>query len=89
MLKARVTSKGQITVPAALRRRFNLQTGDEMYFQVEPDGEVKVRTSKRRSLTDLYGSLPATRPFPGTAEIRREVARRVAERILQKDQGTT
>ena len=84
MLKARLTSKGQITVPVALRRQFDLEPGDEILFQIEPGGEVRVHPIKRPRLTDLHGCLPATRPFPGTAEVRREVARHVAERILKK-----
>jgi hypothetical protein len=29
--------------------------------------------TKRKSLSDLYGALPATRPYPGTKEIREEI----------------
>jgi AbrB family looped-hinge helix DNA binding protein len=35
-MRATLTSKGQITVPAALRRQYNLKAGDELDFV--PDG---------------------------------------------------
>jgi AbrB family looped-hinge helix DNA binding protein len=40
-----ITRKGQITLPAELRRRFNLQEGDRVAFVVndEADGSIVVR----------------------------------------------
>ncbi|MCL2177261.1 MAG: AbrB/MazE/SpoVT family DNA-binding domain-containing protein [Firmicutes bacterium] len=32
---AKVTSKGQITIPADIRRQMNIKTGDEIFFVVE------------------------------------------------------
>lgn len=78
MLRARVTSKGQITVPVAVRRKLNLQPGDELTFDVNPEGEVMVRAFKRKRLTELYASLPATRKYPGKEQVRKEVAARLA-----------
>jgi AbrB family looped-hinge helix DNA binding protein len=42
MLGSTVTSKGQVTIPAALRRRLGLKEGDRVEF-VEEDGRVTVR----------------------------------------------
>ena len=40
-----ITRKGQITLPAELRRRFNLQEGDRVAFDVsdDADGSIVVR----------------------------------------------
>jgi len=40
-----ITRKGQITLPAELRRRFNLQEGDRVAFVVndDADGSIVVR----------------------------------------------
>ncbi|HLB24474.1 MAG TPA: AbrB/MazE/SpoVT family DNA-binding domain-containing protein [Dehalococcoidia bacterium] len=60
---ARITSKGQITVPKAVRDHFGLKTGDEIAF-VEDSAGVRIR-KKRKSdafrkwhgfLKDLKGS---------------------------------
>lgn len=85
MSTARITSKGQVTIPADVRRALNAEEGDDLSFTVTGDGEAYVRVIKRVRLTDLYGSLPATRPFPGTAEVRAETRRAVAGKVLRHD----
>lgn len=37
---ARVTSKGQITIPVAVRRRLGLRPGDRVHFSLEDDRAV-------------------------------------------------
>jgi antitoxin PrlF len=41
---ARVTSKGQITVPKAVRDALGIQTGDELVFRVDGNRAVLART---------------------------------------------
>lgn len=36
--RARVTSKGQLTVPRQVRRLLGIQAGDEVAFEVGPNG---------------------------------------------------
>ena len=38
-----LTSKGQITLPIELRRRWDLKPGDRLDFTLEVDGRVVVR----------------------------------------------
>jgi AbrB family looped-hinge helix DNA binding protein len=78
MVRTRVTSKGQVTVPAEVRRLLGLEPGDDLIFELE-QGEVRVRALHRRRLSEFRGVLPATRPFPGLNEIRRETGRNLAE----------
>ena len=40
MTTASVTSKGQITIPADIRRYLSLNTGDQVEFLIESDGRV-------------------------------------------------
>jgi len=84
MLRAKLTSKGQVTVPAAVRRKLNIQPGDDLLFDLSSDKEIKVRVFKRKRLTKLYASLPAKRPYPGKAKVREEVASERARQILNK-----
>ncbi|TYO96969.1 AbrB/MazE/SpoVT family DNA-binding domain-containing protein [Desulfallas thermosapovorans] len=51
MIKAKLTSKGQITISAAIRRKLNLQPGDELLFEFNRDDEAKLRAIKRKPLT--------------------------------------
>lgn len=41
--KSTLTSKGQITLPVQLRRRWDLKPGDRLDFALETDGRVVLR----------------------------------------------
>jgi antitoxin PrlF len=49
MSEARMTSKGQITVPRDVRLKLNLKPGDRVLFIVEDDGAVRMRAANRRA----------------------------------------
>ena len=51
---ARLTSKGQVTVPKAVREALGLQFGDEVIFRVDGTRAVLARTA---DLLDLAGSI--------------------------------
>jgi len=84
MLRARITSKGQVTIPVAVRRQLDLQTGDDLIFSIKPDGMIKVEACKRKRLTDLFAALPATKPYPGKEPIREKVASAVSGHVLRR-----
>lgn len=81
---ARVTSKGQVTIPSDVRKALDLHQGDDLVFEVTSERSVKLKVVKRRSLSDLYGSLPATQPFPGKEEIRESVGRELGKELRRK-----
>lgn len=41
-MQATITSKGQVTVPKAVRDRLHLNPGDKIEFFVDEDGSVRV-----------------------------------------------
>jgi len=47
---ARITSKGQVTVPKAVRDALGIETGDEVVFRVEGDRAVMAKTADFLSL---------------------------------------
>jgi AbrB family looped-hinge helix DNA binding protein len=51
-----LTSKGQITLPRAVRERLRLETGDLVDFVIDDDGEIRVRAG-RYDARDLRGLL--------------------------------
>lgn len=53
-----LTSKGQITLPVDLRRRWGLKSGDRLDFTLEADGRVVVRKWLRRSIFEVGELLP-------------------------------
>ena len=51
---AKVTSKGQVTLPKAVREALGIESGDEVVFRVEGDRAVLVRTP---DFLELAGSV--------------------------------
>ena len=49
---AKVTSKGQITIPAEIRRKLHLKPGDKVLF-IEEDDRVTVLNSSLAALTNI------------------------------------
>lgn len=52
---ARVTSKGQVTVPKAVREALGIKAGDEVVFRVDGQRAVLARTP---DFLELAGSIP-------------------------------
>ena len=61
---ARMTSKGQLTIPKTVRDALDLREGDEVLFRVERSRAVIAKTP---SLLDLAGSVSVPAGRRGTA----------------------
>lgn len=58
-----MTTKGQITIPSAMRERLGLVPGDDVEFFEGGDGSIKVRV-RRRSTASIIGRLAHLKPDP-------------------------
>ena len=56
MAEAAITSKGQITIPAEIRKKMNLGPHDKVVFTLLPHGATVMR-AKNRSITSLAGTV--------------------------------
>lgn len=56
MSEATLTSKGQITIPADIRKLMAINPQDRLTFTPMPDGTVVMR-AKTKSIKDLKGML--------------------------------
>jgi AbrB family looped-hinge helix DNA binding protein len=65
--RSTLTSKGQITLPVELRRRWDLKPGDCIDFCLEDDGRVVLRKWLRRSILEGRDELPPLPPVGGAA----------------------
>jgi antitoxin PrlF len=63
MTIARLTSKGQVTIPKAVRDALCLHTGDKLEFIVRQSGDALIRPVTR-NVDDLFGKLhkPGRKP---------------------------
>jgi antitoxin PrlF len=79
-IAARLSSKGQLTVPKAVREALSLAEGDDVVFRVEGKRAVLARTSDFLSLAGTI-AVPANRRNVAWDDVlRRTRASRAAER---------
>ncbi|HIJ89171.1 MAG TPA: AbrB/MazE/SpoVT family DNA-binding domain-containing protein [Desulfuromonadales bacterium] len=72
-----VTTKGQVTIPAEIRTRFQIRPNDRVDFFI--DGE-RIIITPVRTLKQLRGSIATVGPSTIVTE-REEAKRAVAERV--------
>ena len=84
MSESRLTSKGQITLPKAVRVRLNLKPGDRVLFIVEEDGAVRMRAANK-DISSLRGILPPPKRKATIEEIEASIAKAAAARYLGHD----
>lgn len=77
---AKLTSKGQITVPKAVRDSLELEPGDQVLFRLEGGRAILART---QNFLDLAGSVsvPPGKRGASWEEIRREARRARGKRL--------
>jgi antitoxin PrlF len=57
-MKSRISSKGQVTVPAEVRRKLGLQQGTVVLFELRENGALMRKgTSGRHPVDRLFGML--------------------------------
>lgn len=80
---ARITSKGQVTIPKAVRDALGLHTGDQLVFRVEQRRAIVAKTP---NFIELAGSVyvpPEKRGVPWE-EIRRQAHRAAGDRYRER-----
>ncbi len=81
-----LTSKGQITVPSALRQALNLGAGDRLHFRGRTaDGSILVETRKRRRIVDIARANAFNAGEAG-ADLDAAIEASIAEAVTNKDQ---
>jgi AbrB family looped-hinge helix DNA binding protein len=84
---AKLTSKGQVTVPRAVRQALDLHAGDQVLFRVHDRRAVIAKTP---DFLDLAGSVPVPAELRGASWERIRQAERGAWRAAAagRDAGT-
>jgi len=67
-----ITSKGQVTIPAAVRRHLGVDTHDKIAFILEDDGRITV-TPLSMGIEASYQAIPAL-PHPLTDQEMTDIA---------------
>lgn len=69
MISARITSKGQITIPKAVRDQLGVRAGDRLEFEFT-DGHLEVRPVPRRRIEEFRGIFAIDRALDFSEERR-------------------
>ena len=84
MATARITSKGQITIPKQVREQLGVEPGDALDFHFE-DGRLEVRPVRRRRLNEFRGLFRVERALDFREE-RKRAWEAQARRLAKRDQ---
>jgi antitoxin PrlF len=79
MSESTISSKGQVTIPKAIRTRMHLKVGDRLRFVVEADGSVRLAAATR-DVSTLRDILPRPKRRATVDDMQSAVRRRAAKR---------
>jgi antitoxin PrlF len=79
MSESTISSKGQVTIPKAIRTRLHLKVGDRLRFVVEMDGSVRLAAATRDVAT-LRDILPRPKRRATLDDIDSAIRRRAVTR---------
>jgi antitoxin PrlF len=77
--RAKITSKGQVTIPRSVREALDLHEGDELLFRVEQSRALVAKTPDFLSLAGSV-SVPAGKRGSAWDDVLRQARRARAER---------
>ncbi len=80
MSLAKMTSKGQVTVPKPIRQYLELHTGDQVEFIIDEKGRV-IMTSKTLDVEDIFGMLETNKQV-SVDDMNKAIRRKIRERHL-------
>ena len=74
---AKITSKGQITIPSGIRKLLNLHAGDKISFLADKDGRVTFMPAAK-SVSELKGIVPTPKKPVSLADMKSTIRARGA-----------
>ena len=72
-MQTTITSKGQVTVPADIREKLNLQAGDRLDFEIE-NGAIRVVPVGKGTLEEFMGILPQAKRTVSVEDMNEAIA---------------
>lgn len=78
--RARLTSKGQVTIPKGVRDALGLREGDEVHFRVERSRALVAKSADLLSLAGSVAVPPGKRGTPWDEVLRRTRSERAGRR---------
>lgn len=82
-----ITSKGQVTIPAPIRRTLGLKQGDKVAFVIKDEGEVALRVPEYPNMAALRGAAGTLPRRMSWKDVEQVVADERAKEYLRKFGG--
>jgi antitoxin PrlF len=79
MSESTISSKGQVTIPKAIRTRMHLKVGDRLRFVVDADGSVRLAAATR-DVSTLRDILPRPKRRATVDDMQSAIRGRAAKR---------
>jgi AbrB family looped-hinge helix DNA binding protein len=84
---AKVSKKGQVTIPKTIREKLNIENEGAVLFLVEND-EVKIKGVPIKSVAELAGSLNKyVKEYKPLKDMRKQTKRKIAEAAIVEGVG--
>lgn len=81
-MKAKMTSKGQVTIPFVIRRKAKISPGTMLDFQIEDDGTLKV-SLLTQDISSLKGIIKAKKRKPVSLKEMKKAIRDASKKAMQ------
>ena len=82
----KVFNKGQIVIPAPIRREFGISIGDNLEVKIEKDGIfIRKPVYKAKKLAGSFHKYAKNVPFPTEKEIQNAFSEAIIERYEKKN----
>jgi AbrB family looped-hinge helix DNA binding protein len=82
---AKITSKGQVTIPKMIREGLNINEEDHLLF-ILMDDQATIIPIRQRPLAELFASLPATQPYQEQLTVRGALRAELGEKIVRGEE---
>ncbi|OGO73068.1 MAG: hypothetical protein A2Z49_06005 [Chloroflexi bacterium RBG_19FT_COMBO_56_12] len=79
----KITSRGRVTIPKAIRQALGVNENDRLLFVVD-GSQAMIIPLKHRALSEFRGALPATRMYAGMETVREIYHNEQADRLIEE-----
>jgi AbrB family looped-hinge helix DNA binding protein len=85
LAESTLTSKGQVTIPQAIRSLYQLDAGDSLVWRLEEEGRLVVEPKRALTLADIRAAIAAAgAPAPPRAFTREDMEQAIAQALEAK-----
>jgi AbrB family looped-hinge helix DNA binding protein len=85
LAESTLTSKGQVTIPQAIRSMYQLDAGDSLVWRLEEDGRLVVEPKRSSTLADIRAAIAAAGvPVPPRAFTNAEMDEAIGQALESK-----